>query len=80
MANLVWTRTRDGEHNGKPCYEYHARSHDRAYHVVWAYDRGFGFTARDAKTYIHDSYTIRWSGSLKRCKAACQEIEDNYGT
>jgi hypothetical protein len=77
---LVWTRERDGEHYGKPCYEYHARSGDRVYHIVWAYDRGgtFGYTARDAKDYIHGNYTITWARTLKFCKAACEEIEGKY--
>jgi hypothetical protein len=75
---LVWTRVRDGEHNGKPTYEYHACAHDRAYHIVWSYDGGFGYTARDKTGYIHGNFTITWPRALWRCKEACQKIEDSY--
>lgn len=78
---LTWTRARDGEHNGKPCYEYSATSEDRTYHIVWAYDHGgsFGYTARDKTGYIHGNFTITWTRRLGFCKDACQKIEDRYG-
>jgi hypothetical protein len=85
---LTWTRTQDGEHNGKPCYEYHATCEDRRYHIVWAYDHGgqFGYTA--ARFNAHDGCTeylakpecriphgITWAKTLKRCKQACEVID-----
>lgn len=78
---LVWTRQRDGEHNGKPSYEYHATAHDRAYHIVWAYDHGgtFGYTARNAGGYITERHGIQWCRTLKNCKAACENLEGMHG-
>jgi hypothetical protein len=79
---LTWERIRDGEHNGRPCYEYKAQSGEREYHIVWAYDRGgsFGYTARNAEGYI-DRYGIVWARTLINCKAACEKIEkeQRYG-
>jgi hypothetical protein len=80
---LTWTRERDGEHFGKPIYEYTAKSADRTYHIVWASDYGgtFGYTARDAtEGYIHGGHSITWGGgrTLTRCKAACETIEERY--
>ncbi len=77
---LIWTRERDGSHFGKPVYEYTAKSEDRTYHIVWASDHGgtFGYTARDAKDYIHGYYTISWGRTLTRCKAQCEKIEARY--
>lgn len=79
---LVWTRSRDGEHNGKPCYEYAAVSGDRQYHITWASDRGgtFGFTAfrRDPGKpnveYLTERWGIQWWGTLGRCKTQCELI------
>jgi hypothetical protein len=78
---LVWTRSQDGEHNGRPTYEYHACADDREFFVTWAYDAGFGFTAvrRDPKKpgtveYLTPRYGIQWSRTLKRCKAECERI------
>lgn len=80
MSNLVWRRERDGEHNGKPVYEYHANAGDRRYSIVWAYDRGgtFGYTARDGKGYLTDRHGIHWGRTLKFCKSQCQTIETLY--
>lgn len=89
-SSLVWTKTRDGEHNDKPRYEYHATSEDRTYHIVWAYDRGgtFGYTATrpnvaDGCTeYLgpHERapYSITWCRTLKFCKEQCELIERRY--
>ena len=43
--SLVWTRERDGEHNGKPVYEYEACAGNRKYRIVWAITVGFGLSA-----------------------------------
>lgn len=79
---LTWTRERDGQHNGKPCYEYHATSGTRVYHIVWAYDRGgtFGYTARDTngEGYLTKGYGIHWARTLTRCKSLCEEIEREH--
>jgi hypothetical protein len=75
---LAWGQIPDGEHNGRPTYDYRATSGDRTYHVTWAYDAGFGYTARDAKGYIHGHYSIVWARTLRACKARCEEIEKNY--
>lgn len=88
FVSLIWTRERDGEHNGKPCYEYRATCEDRTYHIVWACDRGgvFGFTAvrQDAQGYTEylplqengrAPFGITWLRTLKRCKSACEQID-----
>lgn len=83
---LVWTRTKDGEHNGKPCYDYHATCEDRTYHITWAYDAGFGYTATRENPYDKATeylflpgcsrvHGISWARTLKRCKARCEEID-----
>lgn len=84
---LVWARERDGEHNGKPCYEYTATCEDRTYHIVWAYDHGgtFGYTAvrkddQGRTEYLSPRpgrapHSITWCGSLTRCKAECEAID-----
>lgn len=77
---LIWTRQRDGQHNGKPVYEYYATCEDREFHIVWASDRGgtFGYTAKrgigNDRTYITERYGIHWCGTLKACKHICEEI------
>jgi hypothetical protein len=85
--HLIWTREQDGEHNGKPCYEYFAASKDRQceYFVTWACDAGFGFTAirRDpAKPgtveYLTARNGIQWAHTLTRCKAECEKINERY--
>ena len=82
---LVWTRTPDGEHNGRPTYEYTAVSGDREYFITWAYDAGFGFTAvrRDPKKpgtveYLTERHGIIWARTLKRCKFQCEEHERKH--
>ncbi len=42
---LVWTRSRDGLHKGRPVYEYSACADDREFFIVWATDAGFGYAA-----------------------------------
>jgi hypothetical protein len=79
---LTWTKKRDGEHNGRPVYEYKAVSGDREYNIVWAYDHGgtFGYSAvrrngpGDAK-YLTERYGIHWARTLKSCKFYCEQIE-----
>lgn len=88
--SLVWTRSQDGEHNGKPCYEYSATAEDREFCIVWAYDRGgsFGFTAvrrtkgKPDSEYLTKRWGIQWCRTLKRCKAECERIntENQNGT
>ena len=77
---LIWSRSRDGEHYGKPCYEYTACAGDRKFNIVWAYDRGgsFGFTARNETDYLTDRNGIVWSRTLSRCKAECEKINKRY--
>jgi len=77
---LQWTRTRDGEHNGKPSYEYHATAEDRTFHIVWAYDRGgtFGYTARGPGGYLTREHGIVWARTLTRCKEQCEKINDAF--
>ncbi len=83
MADLIWTRTRDGDHFGKPCYEYTATVESRIYSIVWACDHGgtFGFTARTVSNigsnYLTKRNGIHWCRTLKNCKAECQKIEDD---
>ena len=77
--SLTWIRTQDGNHNGRPVYDYDAIGVDGVkYSITWAYDHGgtFGYTARDPDgKQLHPGYIICWSGSLKRCKDACEKIE-----
>lgn len=82
MASLTYTRARDGEHRGKPCYEYTAVSGDRTYHIVWASDHGgmFGYTAvrknaAGQTEYLTERWGIVWARTLKRCKEAIEKIE-----
>ena len=76
---LIWTRTRDGEHNGKPCYEYSATGADGTrYSIVWAYDRGgsFGYTAYSpVGERLSPGVGIVWARRLGFCKDACEKIE-----
>ena len=84
---LIWTRTPDGDHNGRPTYEYAACSKDRQveFFITWAYDAGFGFTAvrRDPKKpgtveYLTSRYGIQWVRTLRCCKAECEKINERY--
>ena len=78
---LTWIRTQDGEHRGRPCYDYNAAGKDglRRYNITWACDHGgmFGYSAYDAKG---ESLTPRggiyWARTLTACKRLCNEIED----
>lgn len=78
---LVWTRVQDGEHNGKPCYDYHATCENRMYHITYSYDGGFGFTARCNDKYLplpdggRAPFGLTWLRTLTRCKAACEAID-----
>lgn len=78
MTSLVWKRVRDGYHNGRPVYDYHASSGDRRYHITWAYDHGgmFGYSAHGKDDYLTKRHGIIWARTLKFCKAACEEIEE----
>lgn len=80
MKFLTWTRVPDGEHNGRPRYEYHATAHDRTYHIVWAYDRGgsFGYSARNKEGPLTERHGIVWAKTLVNCKAACEQIERTH--
>lgn len=79
MPTLTWTRKQDGEHNGRPCYDYDAVGKDGVrYNITWAYDHGgtFGYTAYDAGgQQAHRGVSIQWAGTLGRCKDACEAIE-----
>lgn len=82
---LNWKRERDGEYNGRPCYEYTAVSGDRTYHIVWAYDHGgtFGYTAKrknaEGQTeYLSKNHNIVWARTLTRCKGDCEKIEREF--
>jgi hypothetical protein len=77
---LAWTREQDGDHYGRPVYDYHAAGHggNRTYHIVWAIDAGFGYTARNDAGYLTDRWGIQWARTLKNCKAYCEEIERKH--
>jgi hypothetical protein len=82
MTGLTYTRSQDGEHRGRPCYEYTATSADRTYNIVWASDHGgmFGYTAvrKDAEgrtEYLTERSGIVWARTLKWCKAQIEKIE-----
>jgi hypothetical protein len=82
---LQWTRSRDGEHNGRPCYDYHATSGDRTYWITWAYDAGFGISAyRRRPDGLNESLNerggITWCRSLKNCKARAEKLEAQNAT
>lgn len=80
---LKWRREQDGEHNGKPCYEYHATGGGgREYDICWSCDRRFGYTAKrpgvgdeGRHQYLTERWGIHWAGTLRACKALCEEIE-----
>ncbi len=80
---LTWIRTKDGEHRGKPCYDYNASGKDgkRRYHITWACDHGgtFGYSAYDANGGpLTLRGNIHWCGALWACKEQCNKIEDKY--
>lgn len=82
---LQWTREQDGEHNGRPCYEYHATAEGRTFHIVFAYDAGFGYTAvrkdeQGRTEYLHRGYSVVWAKTLKRCKEQCEAINREHQT
>jgi len=82
---LIWTRERDGEHYGKPCYEYHATAEDRAYHIVWAIDAHFGISAyRRRPDGVNERLDYRsgiiWLRTLKACKARAERLETENAT
>jgi hypothetical protein len=78
--SLVWTRTPDGEHNGRPRYEYHASVGGRRYGIVWAYDHGgsFGYSAYGEDGPLTERHGIIWGRTLKFCKSACEAIEEKH--
>lgn len=73
---LTWTREQDGEHNGKPCYDYHAELDSVRYHITWAYDNGgqFGVSAYHDKGGRLTLSQIEWRRSRKNCFARAEEI------
>jgi hypothetical protein len=75
---LQWTRTKDGDYNGKPVYEYRAKDNGAEFHIVWAYDGGgmFGYTARKGDEYLTKQHGIIWARTLKFCKAHCEVINN----
>ena len=79
---LVWTRTKDSEHYGKPVYEYNATDGDRRYCIVWASDYGgtFGYTARNSNGPLTSRSGIVWGRRLKCCKEACEAINQKFCT
>jgi hypothetical protein len=75
---LTWTKIQDGQKpNGTPSYKYETTGKDGCrYRVVWACDRGFGYVAYGPDgEKLHPGPSICWGGSLKHCKASCEEIE-----
>jgi hypothetical protein len=80
---LNWTRTQDGTHNGRPCYEYRATGKGgEQYNIVWSTDAGFGYSAVDGTRdqygscrYLTKRHGLHWAHTLKACKRLCEEIE-----
>lgn len=77
ILNEKWIKRRDGEHNGRPRYEYTAIHDGIKYHIVWAIGVGFGYSISFAEggrrpPGVHR--TISWAGTLKRCKEACEKF------
>lgn len=80
---LVWTRTQDGEHNGRPYYDYHATAGDRAYWITYADNAGFGISAYRRRPDgtnedIGERHGIHWCRTLKNCKARAEQWERNH--
>lgn len=73
---ITWTRTQDGEYNGRPCYEYNFVDGYVTYSIVWAYDAGFGISIfdHDKGLYLTNHHGISWRHTLKSCKAYAEEI------
>lgn len=85
---LQWTRTLAGHHNRRTLFEHNARASGIDYHIVWAYNAGFGYTAtrKGAGGEVHYlsptaayAISITWCRTLKRCKEQCEIIEARYG-
>lgn len=71
---LTWTRTQDGDHNGKPCYDYNAELDGIKYHITWAYDAGFGISAHGPHGGLTRHSNLEWRRSRKNCFARAEQI------
>ena len=79
---LNWKRIPDGEHNGRPVYEYEAVDNGIRYHIYWSTDSGFGLSI----SYYDNrgdcppdaSYGIAWARTLTRCKALAEKYRKDH--
>lgn len=73
---LTWTRELDGEHNGRPMYQYRARVGAVRFSIVKSTDSGFGLSVFNETTreYLTPRHGISWLFTLKRCKAEADKI------
>lgn len=75
VAGLEWTREIDGEHNGRPLYDYKATykngGRNLRFHIVSSTDAGFGISVYDevAQAPITNGLagSIEWRRSRKNC-------------
>lgn len=79
VAGLEWTREIDGEHNGRPLYDYKATykngGRDLRFSIVTSTDAGFGISVYDnaAQCYL-TRIQIEWRRSRKNCFDRAVEI------
>jgi len=65
----------DGEHNGRPCYDYTATHGGLKFFITWASDAGFGYSISFADGRGKPDWAPRrivWCRTLKFCKASCE--------
>jgi hypothetical protein len=81
---LVWKREQDDTHYGRPVYAYTATRGDREYHIMWATDAGFGYSAirrmpNGQSEYLTARHGIYWARRLGICKDLCEKLESENG-
>lgn len=73
---LIWKRIPDGEHNGRPMYEYEAIDNGIRYHIYRSTDAGFGLSisfAGGSGCPSDARHGIMWLRTLYRCKAFAED-------
>lgn len=70
VAGLEWTRTRDGEHHGRPLYDYEATYKGRyRFAIVTSTDSGFGIAVYDNEKQDRvTTQQIEWRRTRKNCQ------------
>lgn len=78
---LKWVRERDGQHNGRPMYDYSCTVGHVRFHICSTTDAGFGLSIYDhkAQKYLL-GHGICWFGTLGRCKEQAEKINAKLET